>query len=49
MKPPSPGMGSMTIAATLSAPISLSMRLIASAAAFAPSRPSRNGYDSGTR
>ena len=49
MKPPSPAMGSITIAATLSAPISLSMRLIASAAAFAPSRPSWNGYDSGTR
>ena len=40
MKPPSPAIGSMTMAATLAAPISLSMRLIASLAACSPVRPS---------
>ena len=50
MKPPSPWMGSMMIAATLLAPISFSMRVMAICAISGPLRPrSRNGYDVGTR
>ena len=49
MKPPSPWMGSMMTAARLSAPICFSRALMACFAAVAPSSPSRNGYDPGTR
>ena len=48
-KPPSPWIGSISTAATLSAPTCFSIRATASAAASGPLRPSRNGYDIGTR
>ena len=49
MKPPSPWMGSMMIAARRSAPIWRSIMWMARSAASAPLSPSRNGYDMGTR
>ncbi len=49
MKPPSPRIGSITTQARLVAPTCLSSTSIARAAASAPDRPSRNGYDSGAR
>jgi hypothetical protein len=49
MNPPSPWIGSITTAATLSAPTCLSICSIARAAACSPVCPSRNGYEVGTR
>jgi hypothetical protein len=49
MKPPSPWMGSITMAATFSTPTCERITVAARSKAAFPSRPSCNGYDIGAR